>query len=138
MNLLPGTIIGINTGEGISIVKVGLEKMIFTSIVLDTPADSPYLVEGHPVSVQFKETEVIIAKGLPQAISVRNRIECTIKKIRSGQLLCELTLYFAGKETGTEYTIRSIITRESCDQLELKENDEVIALVKTNEVSLSA
>jgi molybdate transport system regulatory protein len=137
MNVLPGTIIGIATEEGISIVKVGLEKMVFTSIVLDTPADSPYLVKDRPVSLLFKETEVIIAKAMPLAISVRNRIECTIRKIRPGKLLCELTLGFAGMETGTAYSIRSIITREACEQLELKEDDKVIALIKTNEVSLS-
>jgi molybdopterin-binding protein len=137
MNLLPGTIMGIATAEGISIVKVALEKMVFTSIVLDTPAGNPYLVKDHAVSLLFKETEVIIAKAPLPAISVRNRIECIIKKIRPGELLCELTLYFAGKEPGREYTIRSVITREACEQLELKENDDVIALIKTNEVSLS-
>lgn len=37
-----------------------------------------------------------------------------------------------------EWQIRSIITRNACEQLNLQENDPVIALVKTNEVSLSA
>jgi molybdate transport system regulatory protein len=137
MNLLPGTIIGITSVEGISIVKVGMEKMVFTSIVLDTPAESPYLVKDHRVNLLFKETEVIIAREPPFAISVRNRIECRIKSIRPGGLLCDLTLYFTGIVTGREYFIRSIITREACDQLELKENEEVTALIKTNEMSLS-
>ena len=83
MNVLPGVIIGIASTDGISLVKVGLDELLFTSIVLDTPACSPYLVEGHPVSLLFKETEVIIAKP-PLTISVRNRIECMIKKIKAG------------------------------------------------------
>jgi molybdate transport system regulatory protein len=137
MNVLPGVIIGIATADGISLVKVGLDELLFTSIVLDTPAGSPYLAEGHPVSLLFKETEVIIARP-PLTISVRNRIECTIKKIKAGKLLSELMLSFAGKGPEQEYEIRSIITREACEQLELKENDKIIALIKTNEVSLSA
>jgi molybdate transport system regulatory protein len=138
MNVLPGTIAGIATEDGISLVKVRLENLLFTSIVLDTPADSPYLVTGHPVTLLFKETEVIIGKALPLPISVRNRIECKIKQIRMGKLLSELTLGFTGMETGQEYEIGSIITREACEQLELRESDLVIALIKTNEVSLSA
>jgi molybdate transport system regulatory protein len=136
MNVLPGEIVGIDTEEGISLVKVRLETMVFTSIVLDTPSDSPYLVKGHPVSLLFKETEVIIARS-PITVSVRNRIECRIIKLRAGKLLSELTLGFAGMETGRQYEIRSIITSEACRQLDLKENEQVIALIKTNEVSLS-
>jgi molybdate transport system regulatory protein len=135
MNVLPGEIIGIDREEGISLVKIRLETLLFTSIVLDTPADSTYLV-GHPVNLLFKETEVIIARP-PITISVRNRIECVIKKIKTGKLLSELTLVLAGMEKD-RYEIRSIITSESCRQLELKENDKIIALIKTNEVSLSA
>ena len=137
MNMLPGEIVDIVTEDGISLVKVKLEAMTFTSIVLDTPAGSPYLVKGHAVSLLFKETEVIIAKPPAPAISVRNRIECTIKKLRPGKLLSELTLLFGGGGE-KEYEIRSIITREACEQLELKQNDQIIALIKTNEVSLSA
>ena len=60
------------------------------------------------------------------------------KKNKGGKLLSELMLNFAGKGPEQEYEIRSIITREACEQLELKENDKIIALIKTNEVSLSA
>lgn len=137
MNVLPGEITEITTEEGISLVQIRLETLLFTSIVLDIPATSPYLVTGHSVSLLFKETEVIIAKPSVLAISVRNRIECRVKKIRTGKILCELTLVFAGALTGQEYEIRSIITRNACEELELKENDKIIALIKTNEVSLS-
>ncbi len=137
MNMLPGEIIGIDREEGISLVKIRLETLPFTSIVLDTPADSPYLAIGHPVNLLFKETEVIIARS-PVIISVRNRIECNIKSIRSGKLLDELTLGFTGMLTRRQYEIRSIITHEASEQLELKEGDKIIALIKTNEVSLSA
>lgn len=137
MNVLPGEITEIVTEDGISLVKIRLETLLFTSIVLDIPATSPYLATGHSVSLLFKETEVIIAKPSPLAISVRNRIECSIKKIRAGKILSELTLVFTGAISGREYEIRSIITRNACEELELKENDKIIALIKTNEVSLS-
>jgi len=46
-------------------------------------------------------------------------------------ILCQISLVTHGN------TIESIITRNACDQLDLKENDTVVALIKTNEISLS-
>jgi molybdopterin-binding protein len=132
MNTLHGEIVEILTAEEISLVRVKVDDFVFTSLVIDTPAINSWLVKGHQVSLFFKETEVIIAKTLPLAISIQNRIECVVKSIKSGKLLCELNLVF------NEWQIRSIITRNACEQLNLQENDKVIALIKTNEVSLAA
>lgn len=137
MNVLDGEVAGLKTEEGISLVKVQVGTLLFTAIVLDSPASSPYLAPGHPVKLLFKETEVIIAKGAMPLISVRNRIGCRVEKISEGLLLCELTLVFESSPGGRKWEIRSIITREACEQLDLREEDAVIALIKTNEVSLS-
>jgi molybdopterin-binding protein len=133
MNVLSGHIIEITTEEEISLVKVDAAKNIFTAIVIDTPEKYAYLKPGHPVRLLFKETEVIITTTSPLAISVQNRIACLIKKIHTGKLLCELTL---GLE-GSDKEIRSIITRNACEQLSLQTGHKVTALIKTNEVSLS-
>ncbi|MHA4810052.1 TOBE domain-containing protein [Flavitalea flava] len=147
MNTLQGEIIEIITADEISLVKVRADEWIFSSLVLDTPASSPYLQKGNPVKLLFKETEVIIAK-LPQtgsgdhpvsplAISIQNKIECSIEKIDNGKILCELTLLMQSQKTGTAWRIRSIITRNACEQLNLQPGEKIIALIKTNEVSLS-
>ena len=131
MNTLHGEIAEVITEGELSLVRVRAAGLLFYSIVLDTPATCPYLKKDHPVRLLFKETEVIIAKQYPLLISVRNQVQCRVEKITTGKLLCEVTLGWPGPP------IRSIITRAACEELDLKENDAVIALIKTNEVSLS-
>lgn len=144
MNVLPGEIIDIITEDEISLVRIRMDDRVFSSVVLDTPATSPYLRTANPVKLLFKETEVIIAKTSSLAISVQNKIECVIKTIKKGKILCELALDICdGQAEGAPASrqrrqIRSIITRNACEQLDLRENDTITALIKTNEVSLSA
>ena len=154
MNILQGNIKEITTENEISLVKIDADGQIFTSIVIDIPDGTNYLKIGHPVRLLFKETEVIIARTSPLAISVQNRIECVIREITIGRLLCNLTLDILdnrhssgdGSLQGDRHSpgdpfppaqIQSIITRNACDQLSLQTGDKVTALIKTNEVSLS-
>lgn len=131
MNTLNGTITAIQSHEGVSLVKVKSGNTIFTSIVLDTPETVSYLRIDHPVKILFKETEVIIAKDLNPNISIQNRVLCSIQSIKKGVILSQIDLLSG------EISIKSIITSNACNQLELKEKDTVLALIKTNEVSLS-
>ena len=134
MNTLNGEITAITTEQNISLVKVLAGGQLFYSLILDTPDTSPWLKTGSPVRVLFKETEVMIAlpTSSPLQISVRNQLPCHITAIVSGTILCELTLALAAGPK-----IKAIITRVACDALSLKENDPIIALIKTNEVSLA-
>lgn len=132
MNKLEGIISEVRTEAGISLVQVqAAEGVLFTSVVIDTPQTAPYLHTGQKVHALFKETEVIIAKAGLLAISLQNRIPCTIRSIRWGVLLCELQLAHGAVVLG------SIITNNACQQLGLEVGQPVIALVKTNEISLS-
>jgi molybdate transport system regulatory protein len=131
MNTLNGNITAIQSHEGISLVKVESNDTIFTSIVLDTPETASYLKTGHSVKIIFKETEVIISKDSSPNISLQNRLDCTIESIKKGVLLSQINLNFG------ETIIESIITTNACEQLQLEKNDTVIALIKTNEISLS-
>ena len=135
MNLLKGFIAEMETADELSLVKVKVHEQLFSSIVIDTPQSNAWLQKGNAVKLLFKETEVMIAKTFPLAISVQNKIECTVSRIKKGKLLCELELAITADPAAT---IRSIITRNACEQLQLQEQDRVIALIKTNEVSLSA
>jgi molybdate transport system regulatory protein len=133
MNSLTGTITHIQSHEGISLVKVKTDNgIIFTSMVLDTTETADYLTNGNVVKIIFKETEVIIAKDAVLNISVQNQLPCVIQSIKMGVLLSQVTLLFG------ETTVKSIITTNACNQLHLKKQDAVVALIKTNEISLSA
>lgn len=129
MNMLRGEITEIITEDHLSLVKVKVHDTLLTSIMIDIP---PYVKKGNFIRLLFKETEVIIAREGALAISVQNRIHCSIEKVNRGNILCELTLSFGPG------TIRSIITANACSQLQLGERDRVVALIKTNEISLSA
>jgi molybdate transport system regulatory protein len=131
MNILAGTITAIQTHDNLSLVKVVSNDITFTSIVLDTPETIDYLSIGKNIQLLFKETEVIIAKDFDLNISVQNRIPCTIQSIVPGIILSQLNLTFG------DTIIKSIITTNAIKQLGLKENDTVLALIKTNEISLS-
>ncbi|HTB52161.1 MAG TPA: TOBE domain-containing protein [Ferruginibacter sp.] len=131
MNTLTGTITAIQSHDNLSLVKVLSNDASFTSIVLDTPAITDYLTIGNTIRLLFKETEVIIAKNFDIAISVQNRIPCSIHSIVTGVLLSQVNLSFGN------VMISSIITTNAVKQLGLQENDTVLALIKTNEVSLS-
>ncbi|PIF71243.1 molybdopterin-binding protein [Flavobacterium sp. 2] len=132
MNILNGTISQIQSHEGISLVRVQSNDVTFSTIVLDTPETSDYLKLQNPVKIIFKETEVVISKDLNPNISTQNKLLCRIESIHKGVILSQINLVHE------QQVIKSIITRNACEELNLKENDTVLALIKTNEVSLSA
>lgn len=132
MNIVNGIISEIQSHEGISLVKVKSSNAVFSSIVLDTPETAGYLQISNPVKIIFKETEVIISKDLIPNISIQNQLPCRIESIKKGVILSQINLVYA------DQIIKSIITTNACIKLDLKENETVMALIKTNEVSLSA
>ena len=131
MNSLLGNITEITTEGSLSLVKIKVQHTLFTAIVIDTPETAHYLKTGNSIKILFKETEVILAKKITGIISLQNKMECIIDSFEKGKLLCKIILRF-----GT-YTIASVITRTAFDQLAIEENDEITAMIKTNEISLS-
>ena len=131
MNLLKGTIASINVNGSLSLVRIDVNQIMLTAIVIDTPETASYLKIGNVVNVIFKETEVIIGKGTEHHISLRNKLVGLIEQIDSGELLAKITMNTAaGKVT-------SIITSNAVRQLQLKTGEEVTAMIKTNEMMLS-
>ena len=130
MNRLRGRITSIQSNDHVSLVDVDVSSDIFTATLLETPEDAPYLRVGNVVDVLFKETEVSLAKGLTGLISLRNRVNTTVKLVRSGVILSEVVMDYRGQ------AISSIITTGSIRRLDIKPGDEVEALVKANEVTL--
>ncbi len=132
MNKLKGKIVRLESSDVMSIVEVDVKVDIFSAIVLETPQSADYLKIGREVSLLFKETEVSIAKNLSGLISLRNRFKAMIKKLEQEKILMKIILDYQGVE------IISIISTGSAQRLDLKQDDEVEWLVKTNEISLSS
>jgi len=130
VNKLIGKVVLVETSLHMSMVDIDVEGDVFSSIVLETPSTAPYLKQGNPIALAFKETEVSIGKGLSGLISLRNRFKARIKGLEKSDILTKVILDYKGKE------IISIISTRSAQKLGLTDGDEVEWLVKTNEVSL--
>ena len=130
MNVFKGEISHIESHESLSLVKIKVGRYNFTTIVIETADTADYLKIGSEINVLFKETEVLICRKPCPAISLQNRMDCSIENIEQGKLLSHLTLR---TDAGN---IRSVITSNAVTQLGLKLKDEVIAMIKTNEIML--
>jgi len=131
MNKLTGVITKVDCDDHLSIVEVDVHGQRMKSIVIETPESAPFLKTGSEIEVIFKETEVSIAKDFSGGISLQNKMGCRIKSIQQGKLLSRILLDFKGFE------VISIITSAAVHQLELKADDQVTALVKTNEIMIA-
>jgi len=131
MNKLQGTIYQIQSQDSLSLVKVTVDELNLTAIVIDTPQTADYLKVGQVVQVMFKETEVVIGKGDTQAISLQNQLPGQVAAIEKGSLLCKLKVSTKVGE------ITSIITTRAVEQLALELGSAVVAMIKTNEMMLS-
>lgn len=131
MNVLNGIIEEITVNGSLSLARVGVGDTHFTVIVIDTPETVSYLKVGNPIRIIFKETEVIIGKGTGHQVSLQNKLTGPVFSIESGELLSKIVLETsAGK-------ITSVITTNAVKQLQLKEGNEVTAMIKTNEIMIS-
>jgi molybdopterin-binding protein len=131
MNILSGRITDIKICSELSLIQVESQDVLLSAIIIETPKTVDYLKVGNEIDVLFKETEVIICTASTFPISLQNRIPCTIKKIKKGDLLCSINMLFKTQE------ITSIITRNAVNSLNLKEGMQVTAMIKTNEMMIS-
>jgi len=131
MNIFKGNIEAVNVNGELSIITIRVNSISFTAIVIDTPVTAPYLKQGNPIKVIFKETEVIIGIGSVEGISLRNKLFGKVLSIESDNLLSKLIIQ---TEIGE---ITSIITSNSVKRLKIEIGTEVCAMIKTNELLLS-
>ena len=131
MNILKGYIEEIKVNRDLSIVKVNVGGVIFSTIVIDTPLTASYLQVNNEVKVIFNETEVILGIGDMKGISLRNKIEGRVIRIESDELLSKITMDTKIGE------ICSIITSNAVEQLGIIPQIQVTGMIKTNELMLS-
>lgn len=131
MNCLDGQIINLISDKSMTIIDVNVSGASLKTIIIETPASATFLKIGNHLNVMFKETEVNIAKDLSGKISLQNRLSCSVKSINKGKLLSHINLNFHSNN------ISAIITTSDAENLELKENDTVLALIKTTEIMVA-
>lgn len=128
-NQLPGTIKSIARGmvnaEIVIVTATGLE---ISSIITVGSCLQMDLEPGMEVLAIIKASDVMVAVGNGFAISARNNIPGTIKKITSGQVSDEIIIDADGTE------LVSVITESSVKRLGLVESMSVSALIKASNV----
>jgi molybdate transport system regulatory protein len=126
MNRLPAIITEIKSSGELSLITLNCHGEFFSSLIISHKEE--YIKKGNKVFMVFKETEVSIAKNLIGGLSIRNRFKSVIDHIEKGILLSEIRLNFQSE------IITSLITTSSCENLDLKIQDEVEGLLKTTEL----
>ncbi len=132
MNKLSGKIKQIKNSEYLSEVTIALENnAIFNVFLVETPQTASYLQLEQKINLLFKETEVIISKNLTPDISIQNQLKAEIIEIKPGKILSEIILKSHVGE------IKSLLGSTLLQQMNFAESQEVLILVKANEIMLS-
>jgi len=129
MNKLKGHIIDKTVVDDLCLLEISLCDNVFKSIVIDNRQSRDFNI-GDKVEVLFKPSEVVLSKNKDIDISLQNRLWCKVDEIEQGQLLSVLKLSYNGA------FISSIITTQSLMALKISLYDDVLAMVKTNEIML--
>lgn len=131
MNILKGAIVTIKVSGNLSLITVNANGIFFKTIVIETPITASWLKIGNEINVIFKETEVVIGKGLEHFVSLQNKVPGKIIDMQQGELMSKITVDTA---VGN---IVAIISLDAVMQLDLQIGETVSAMIKTNEIMIS-
>ncbi|MFF5933999.1 molybdopterin-binding protein [Streptomyces sp. NPDC012508] len=131
-NQLPGTVTSVTTGEAMATVKVRLDggQDVTAAITADAVEDLR-LGEGAAVRILVKSTEVALATGPVDGLSIRNRIPGTVSEVSAGAAMASVKVAVEGG------SLTAAITKDAVADLGLAAGASVVALVKATEISLA-
>ncbi|MFF0502113.1 molybdopterin-binding protein [Streptomyces fimicarius] len=131
-NQIPGTVTSLTTGEAMAAVKVRLAGgQDVTAAITTESVNDLGLAEGSEVTTLVKSTEVSLATGPLQGISIRNQIAGTVTGISTGKAMASVKIDVEGG------ALTAAITKDAVDELHLAVGSPVVALIKSTEVSLA-
>jgi len=108
------------------------EGVEITAVLTRRSVDDLGLAVGRPAIALIKSSFVLLAKGEGLVTSARNQIRGVVAARRDGAVSSEIALTIAeGK------TLTATITRESAEQMGLKEGEPLTALIKAPHVILA-
>ncbi|KPI28092.1 molybdenum-pterin binding protein [Actinobacteria bacterium OV320] len=131
-NQLPGTVTAVHPGEVMATVKIRLDggQDLTAAITLEA-VNQLALAAGTAVRALVKSTEVSLATGRVDGLSIRNQLTGTITGLATGGVMASVKVSMDGGE------LTSVITKEAATDLGLFVGSDVIALIKATEVSLA-
>ncbi|MFD0310471.1 molybdopterin-binding protein [Streptomyces sp. NPDC127119] len=131
-NQIPGTVTSVTTGEAMATVKVRLDggQVLTAAITLESVKDLG-LAEGSTVRALVKATEVAVATGPVEGLSIRNQLPGTVTDVTTGGAMASVRITVDGGE------LTAAITKDAVTDLGLATGSSVVALMKSTEVSLA-
>ncbi|MFF5002619.1 molybdopterin-binding protein [Streptomyces phaeochromogenes] len=131
-NQLPGTVTAVTPGEAMATVKVRLDGgQELTAAITSEAVQELGLAEGSAVRALVKSTEISLATGPVDGLSIRNRLPGTVTGIATGGAMASVKVSVDGGN------LTSAITKDAVTDLGLGTGTAVIALIKSTEVSLA-
>ncbi|MCX5012737.1 TOBE domain-containing protein [Streptomyces sp. NBC_00555] len=130
-NQLAGTVTAVTAGEAMAAVKVRLEggQEITAAITADAVKELG-IGTGSSVTALVKATEVALATGPVEGLSIRNQIAGTVADVAAGPAMASVKVDVSGGG------LTAAITADAVDALGLAAGSSVVALIKSTEISL--
>ncbi|MEU9160398.1 TOBE domain-containing protein [Streptomyces sp. NPDC048424] len=131
-NQIAGTITAVTVGEAMATVKVRLDggQEITAAITADAVKDLG-LISGSGVKALVKATEVALATGPVENISIRNQLTGTVSDVAIGPAMAAVKVNVNGGH------LTAAVTADAVDALGLSAGSPVVALIKSTEISLA-
>ncbi|MGH1601432.1 TOBE domain-containing protein [Campylobacter majalis] len=117
----------IDVKDGVSLVVFNANNTHLVMLSLENIA----LKIDQDVMLNAKSSDVFVAKSSIKNSSINNELKCKITNIRFGEILSVLSLDFDGE------ILQSMITTRSALTLNLKQDDEIFAYIKSTSLYIS-
>ncbi|MFH8570156.1 molybdopterin-binding protein [Streptomyces sp. NPDC017993] len=131
-NQLSGTVTAVTTGEVMAAVHVRLAGgQEITAAITRESAEELGLAEDSAVRALIKSTEVSLATGAVDGLSIRNRLPGTVTEVTSGGAMARVKVSVAGG------VLTAAITKDAVTDLGLAPDSSVTALIKSTEIALA-
>jgi len=127
MSILNAEVIKIQSVDSLNIITFKSDESELSMMGLELLEG---VCVGSKVSLFVKPMSVALAKDFSGMISYTNQLSSKIKSIEKGKLLSSVKLLACGN------MIESIITTSSLKNMKLSVGDEVVCLIKANELSI--
>ncbi|MFF3401900.1 molybdopterin-binding protein [Streptomyces sp. NPDC002659] len=131
-NQIPGTVTSVTSGEAMATVKVRLDGgQDITAGITAEAVKELGLAEGSAVRALVKSTEVALATGPVEGLSIRNQIPGTVSDVAAGGAMASVKVDVVGGG------LTAAITNDAVADLGLAPGSSVVALIKSTEISLA-
>ncbi len=125
-----GTITKVVKGHIHANVQIMWKSIPLSVVITKASCEDMHLSEGDSITVLIKGTDVMLAKSFSGMISARNRVNGIVKRLIRGDVVSKVFV------ESQEEMLHAIITNTSLEEMDIKEGNEVTAIVKSTELIL--